>query len=168
MRKILNISLSVVFICVIFGFSAAFIISPDREFSQQENRTLAQLPKVSIEKIADGTFSAEINNYFADQFFARDSLVGIKGVVELSLGKGENNGVLIGKNNQLASRLFTMYKSRLEQTPDTDFFYADNLKLSINNLNKYAENETRPLITLLPPRTVDVASSAFMYPDSQG
>lgn len=166
--KGINLTLIALFLAVIFIFSAAFVVVPDIKFSEQENRNLKTFPKASLEKIADGTYTAEMNEYFADQFVLRDTLVGLKGYAEALLCKGENNGVLLGKDGQLAVRFFSAYKSRLEKTNDTDFYYESNVKNAVQNLNKYAENEERPVITVLPPRTVDVAVSAFKFPDTSG
>lgn len=164
----LDIVLSVMFALLLFGFCVGFIILPDNEFSESENRTLTTFPEFTWERLADGSFSSDINSYFADQFPLRDTLVGIKGVTETLLLRGENNGVLLGKDGQLAVRLFTAYKSRLIKTEDTDYYYTENIAAAIDGLNSYAEHETRPLVTLLPPRTVDVAVSSFSYPSENG
>ena len=168
MKKITNFGLILFFIAIVFGFSIAFVVTEDNEFSAEENRTLRQFPRFTFSRLADGTFSSEMNEYFADQFVARDTLVGIKGYAETAFLKGENNGVLLGRNGQLAVRLFDMYKSRLEQVADSDMFYEDSVRLSLEKYNEYADGEERPLITLFPPRTVDVAVSAFNYPDYPG
>lgn len=164
MRKRIEIASAALFLVFVIGFAAAFWIVPDADFSEEENRPLAKFPSFSVESLLDGSFSDGINTYFADQFPIRDLFVGIKGVTETASLKGENNGVLLGKNGQLAVRLFTMYKSRLERTEDMDYYYSDTVAMSIDALNAYAEQEKRPLVTLLPPRAIDTASSALSYP----
>ncbi len=164
MQKKNDVLLIVLFTAFIFTFAVAFWIVPDKTFSEEENRSLSQFPRFSLESLLDGSFSEGINSYFADQFPARDVLVGIKGVSETALLKGENNGVLLGKNGQLALRRYNIYKSRLEKVPDMDYFYSETVELSIKGLNAYAATEERPLVTLLPPRTVDVVTSALSYP----
>ena len=121
-------------------------------------------PAFSTESLLDGSFSSKINTYFADQFPLRNGLVGIKGVAETVLWKGENNGVLLGADGQLGVRLFTMYKSRLERTADMDFYYTENVRSAIDGVNAFADSCALPLVTLLPPRTVDVAADSFSYP----
>lgn len=165
MKKNINFYFAISFIAVLFGFSAAFLILPDSECSEEENRQLAQFPEFSVENLIDGSFTSDMNTYFSDQFPIRDELVAIKGVSETLFMKGENNGVLLGRDGQLAVRLFDIYKSRLEKTEDTDNFYKENIELSIKRYNEYCEKETRPLITLMPARTIDVTASAFDYPD---
>ncbi|MBE6725648.1 MAG: hypothetical protein E7576_10755 [Ruminococcaceae bacterium] len=168
MKRICNIVTAVLFAAFLFTFAAAFVLLPDGSFSAEENRTLAQFPEFSWERLADGTFSSGINEYFADQFPARDLLVGIKGIAETVMLRGENNGVLLGKDGQLAVRRFKAYKSRLETTDDMDYYYESTLRLNMEGIGAWAEaaagNGVRT-VTVLPPRTVDVASSALSYPD---
>ena len=78
-KRITEILTLAVFLLVIFGFSIAFLLLPDREFSEQENRSLRTFPELTLEKLASGRFAEEINDYFADQFPLRDPLVGVKG-----------------------------------------------------------------------------------------
>lgn len=163
-NKIIDITTSVLFAVIIFAFAIAFVITPDADFSEEENRSLTTFPKFSWDALMDGSFSSKINEYFADQFPARNSLVGIKGVTETMFGKGENNGVLLGKDGQLAVRLFTIYKSRLERVADMDYFVPETVAQSVDALNAWAKNAAVPVATILPPRTVDVAASAFSYP----
>ena len=163
-NKVINITTSVLFAVIIFAFAIAFVIVPDSDFSEEENRSLTTFPKFSWEALMDGSFSSKINEYFADQFPARNSLVGIKGVTETAFGKGENNGVLLGKNGQLAVRLFNIYKSRLERVADMDYFVPETVTQSVDALNAWAKSSSVPVATILPPRTVDVAASAFRYP----
>ncbi|MBR4961225.1 MAG: hypothetical protein IKY52_10040 [Clostridia bacterium] len=163
-NRIINITTSALFAAIIFAFAVAFVIVPDSDFSEEENRSLTTFPKFTWEALLDGSFSSKINEYFADQFPARNSLVGIKGVTETAFGKGENNGVLLGKDGQLAVRLFTIFKSRLERVADMDYFVPETVTLSVDALNAWAKSSTVPVATILPPRTVDVAASAFSYP----
>ena len=163
-NKIINITTSAVFAAIIFAFAIAFVAVPDKDFSEEENRSLTTFPKFSWDALVDGSFSSAINTYFADQVPARNSLVGIKGVTETLFGKGENNGVLLGENGQLAVRLFSQYKSRLERTADMDYYYTDTVAQSVEALNNWAKSADIPVATILPPRSVDVAASAFSYP----
>jgi len=164
MKNIINIVTSVLFAAFLLIFTAVFVLTPDADFSEEENRSLTTFPKFTWERLLDGSFSSDINEYFADQFPARDALVGIKGVTETLLLKGENNGVLLGDGGQLAVRLFDAYKSRLERTPDMDYYYTENVAVAVDALNAFAKSSVVPVTTMIPPRTVDIASSAFDYP----
>lgn len=164
MKKIRNLITVVSFVCLLFGFAAAFWIVPDNAFSEQENRSLRTFPKFTWEKLASGAYSEQINDYFADQFPLRDSLVGIKGISELFLGKGENNGILLGENGQLAQRSFDVYSERCDAEVDLDAFDPDTVISAVDGINRVSKSLPVPLTALLTGRTVDVAGSAFAYP----
>lgn len=71
------------------------IVLPDRERSETENRTLAQLPVFTWQGLKDGTYTEDLEEYFADQFPLRDGWTGLKARVEQLLGKSEFNGVYL-------------------------------------------------------------------------
>ena len=71
------------------------IVLPDRERSETENRTLAQLPTFTWEGLKKGTFTEDLEEYFADQFPLRDGWTGLKARVEQLLGKSEFNDVYL-------------------------------------------------------------------------
>lgn len=163
-KKICNLATAVCFLALLFGLAAAFWILPDSPFSEAENRTLALFPEFSFETLTDGSFNAGMTEYFADQFPARPLFVRIKAECEIAAGRGENNGVLVGKNDQLAVRKFRVYESLLHQTPDMDYYYRSNVDAAIDALNAFAADAALPVVTVLPPRSVDAAASAFTYP----
>ena len=102
MTKKYSIFLSVLFCVFLGGFMLANLISPDRDFSQMENRTLAQLPKLTpsdfqlklpLKQSGDfftGEYMSEFETYVTDQFVGRDVWIGVKSLSELVLGKQES------------------------------------------------------------------------------
>ena len=90
---------------LLLGFGIAIFVLPQESFSEQENRALQTMPALSLKTLTDNTFSADIADFYADQFPARSTFVGIKTLSELSLLRMENNGVLVGKNGYLVKRL---------------------------------------------------------------
>ena len=89
----------------LIGFGAAIFILPQESFSEQENRALQTMPELSIRALTDNEFSADIADFYADQFPGRAAFVGLKTLSEMSLLRFENNGVLIGKSGYLIKRL---------------------------------------------------------------
>ncbi len=71
MKKISTLTI----ISVIFIITVLFLIIPDRDISQMENRTLAQMPKFTLSSYFDGTFKTQFEEYIADQFPFRDELL---------------------------------------------------------------------------------------------
>ena len=149
------------FVTLIFGFSFLFFALPDHSFSEQENRSLRTLPRFGMEKLISGEYSEQINDYFADQFPARDWFVGIKGTLEILLGKGENNGILLGKNGQLAQRLFDVRRSDGGVITDTDGFDREAVKIAVEGINRANKALDVPFSVLLTGRTVTSESPAL-------
>ena len=153
-----------VFLLTVFGFSLAFLILPDRDFSEQENRGLRTLPEFTLAKLASGKFSDEINDYFADQFPMRDSLVGVKGFAELAMGKRENDGILLGSDGYLAKRRFDVMLQNGEILPDMDAFDEAHIRDAAEAIRSVSESMNVPFSIFLTGRTVDVAAAKLAYP----
>ena len=103
--KITDIIVTVTLLAVIFGIGIAFFALPDKSFSENENRSLATMPELSLKNIASGKFTEEFSTYFTDQFPGRDALISVKAVCELAMGKNENNGVILAKDGVLIDRM---------------------------------------------------------------
>ena len=164
MQKKINYITSVLFAAILFGFAIAFFVLPDHSFSEQENRSLRTLPKLRFDTLISGDYASEINDYFADQFPMRDSLVGLKGIAELALGKQENNGILLGSGGQLADRLFDIKRQAGDTVSDMDMFDPETIHAAGEGLARVEASLSVPFDAFLVGRTVDVASSAFSYP----
>ena len=87
--------MTVLFCGFLAGLLVWHIALPDRARSETENRTLAQRPSFSRETLLNGSFTADMETYFADQFPLRDDWTGLKARCELLLGKREFNGVYL-------------------------------------------------------------------------
>ena len=164
MNKKLQLATIVLFVGVLFAFSIAFFVLPDQSFSAEENRSLRSFPRFTWKKLASGAFGEEINDYFADQFPARDLLVGLKGYSEIALGKGENNGVILGKNGQLQTRLFDMLLADGSVARDSDAFDPATVQKALDGINRAGEALEVPFSVLLTGRVIDVTVSASDYP----
>lgn len=119
MSKRYSIFLCVLFCAFIGVFAAAHLLLPDREFSENENRYLEQLPQLEaadfelsfpLKKSGDffnGTFMSEFETYVTDQFPLRDAFMTVKAACELAVGKTVNNDVYFGKNDTLFAGVAT-------------------------------------------------------------
>ncbi len=81
------------------------LLTPDRERSETENRTLAQWPEFSWDELKSGKFTAGVEKYFSDQFPLRDQWTGLKARSEQLLGKREFHGVYLCENETLIARV---------------------------------------------------------------
>ena len=160
-QAVLTVVCFVFLLCIT---AIAFWIIPDKSFSARENRGLQTLPRFSVDRLLGGEFSSDCNDYFADQFPARDLFVSVKGALELFSLKGENNGILIGEGGQLAKRLFDTARANGEVTQESDVIDLTHLQKAAQGINRATENADVPLVVFLTGRTLDVAASAFSYP----
>ena len=161
-----SVAIVVSFVLLLSSLAIAFWLIPDKPFSARENRALQTLPQFDTDKLLSGELSSSYNDYFADQFVARDLLVTIKGTLELLSGKGENNGILMGNGGQLAKRLFAAARIDRNAAEDSDVIDSDHLKNAADGINRAGENVDIPFVVFLTGRTADVAAPAFLYPSS--
>lgn len=88
-------------LAVIYGFSIVTLVTPDKEFSSDENRYLQAKPTLTLETLTNGKFTSGVADYFADQIPLRSLFVETKAISELSLFKFENDDVLLGKGGYI-------------------------------------------------------------------
>lgn len=91
------------------------LLTPDRDFSPMENRTLAQKPEFSFKALFSGQYTADMETYLTDQFAGRDFWVGLKYFGERALLKTENNGVYFAKGGRLVERMDAPAAGRMEK-----------------------------------------------------
>lgn len=114
MKKKSDLIQAVVFSLFILAFALAFILLPDRDFSEQENRYLTKAPAFSLSSLFSGEFTQRFESYSSDQFPLRDLWIGVKSSVERALGKTENNGVYFCSKDTLITRFEEPNENLLE------------------------------------------------------
>ncbi len=146
MTKRYCIFITALFCAFIGVFLVANAVSPDRTFSEVENRNLEQLPAVDFgtpEKLFrdgnffNGQFMRDFETYTTDQFIGRDAWVDLKARTERALGKKENNDVYFADNDTLITRF--------------DQPAADRVTENLNYVNKFVENGDIPVVFSLIP-----------------
>lgn len=140
----------IAFVSLLFGFGIAFFLLPDRTFSPEENRTLQTAPHFSVSSLVNGTYTASVADYYADQFPLRRFFVGCKAFCELSLGKRENNNVIAGKDGYLITRETSLDAACLQS----------NLSY-IADFVSFAETQDIPCTVAIAGRSYDVMTSAL-------
>lgn len=98
----------VLFLAFLMGFAVLDELWPKRDFSELENRSLAQRPAFSLdavfaEKTSD-TWMTKYDKYTKDQVAFRDGWINLKSGMETALLKTENNGVWYGKDRYLFAK----------------------------------------------------------------
>lgn len=77
------------------------LLIPNKEKSEQENRMLAQRPKLTVSSLISGNFMEQYENYQTDQFIGRNTWIKLKVALNRFGGSKVENGVFIGRKSQL-------------------------------------------------------------------
>ena len=77
------------------------LVSPKKEFSENENRYLAKFPSFSAKALLSGEYMDSLGDWLADHFPQRDFFVGLKSGVEIAGGRKEINHVYIAQDDYL-------------------------------------------------------------------
>lgn len=130
------------FLAFIFTFGILYFFIPDVEFSENENKYLEQLPKVSFKNIMNGKFESDFETYMSDQIAGRDFWVSCNTALLLASGKNDVNGVYVGSDGYL-----------LEAFDGLDF---DRYEKQIEALNKFNSYVDAPIYFVIAPNSVSV------------
>ena len=142
-----SILLTVIFCVILGGGAILHLITPDREYSEAENRRLQTLPEFSLESLASGKYTSEVTKYLSDQFPARDAFVTLKAASETALLRRENGGIMIS-GDWLVAR--------------NDYPSRDNLGVNADAAEKFAAalgSRGIPTVAAIAGRTADVAAA---------
>ena len=135
--KISTWTLIVLFNTFIAAFFLLFVLMPDKTFSEQENRELTQLPKLSLQSLIEKKFTTKFESYTTDQFPFRDTWTTAKAAAELAIGKKENNGVYLCKGGVLLEQYERPGQAKLEE--------------NVAHVKRFAEALDRPVYFALVP-----------------
>jgi len=133
---------------VVFWLLVALInvITPYKEFSENENKYFSKFPSFSFEGIVNGEYMHKVENYINEQFLLRDNWISIQSVLEYGSGKRENNGVYIGKD-----ALF----EKISQPEDK------KVEANIDAINFFVEQTKIPTKIMLVPSASDIQSDTL-------
>ena len=86
----------ILFFVVLAGFAIATFLLPAREFSDNENRNLAQMPVLSVDTLLSGEFQSGLSDFLSDQIPGREFWIRLNTGFKKLMGKTEINGVWLG------------------------------------------------------------------------
>lgn len=155
MSKVQSWNTITLFCILIFGFTAATLLKPASEYSETENRTLAQMPQISAETLLDGTFESDYETYLTDQFVMRDAWIGWKTLAERAAFRTESKEIYFAQDGYLIEKHTDSFTSQtaqqnlqiLEQFAQKyqPVFGADHMSVMV------VPNAVSVLADLLPP-----------------
>ena len=97
--KVKNKIITIAFTVFLVGMMLFSVILPDIAVSVSERRKLAQLPDFTFEKLWNGKYFSELEDYSLDQFPGRDVFRSLKAYFrKYIMGQSESNNIII-KNN---------------------------------------------------------------------
>ncbi len=138
-KRLSDIIFLVVCAVLVLSLGIGVYALPRPEMSEAENRSLADMPKLSVRRLLNGEFFTSLSLFYSDRIPLRQQMIQAAAVCELSLGKIENNGVRF-ENGRLVDRC--LYKS------------FSLLEKNLNSLKGFSE-QSGALCTIIP-RSVDI------------
>ncbi len=135
-KNIKKYPLIIFFGILLYVISIADWFSPQYEFSDLENRRLSEFPAFSLKALFNNEYTPKIEDFTEDHFIKRNSWISLKSVSETILGKGENNGIVYGKDGYLFTKSLNSDKSQMIKNADAlakfiDFHPETNIKIMI-------------------------------------
>ena len=119
-----NVILAGAFLLILLLFFLINLFVRDRDFSDAENRKLAQKPQLTTASLLDGSYFSDLTSYTADQFFGRDRWMSMKLKAETLMGRKDASGIYLGKDDYLLGA---------PETPD-----PEALSRTIGRINSFA------------------------------
>ena len=83
----------------------SFFLTPDRAFSENENRYLQLTPKLSWDNILSGKFMKDTENYTSDQIIFRDFWTASRSVLQRAEGKEDISGAYLGADGRYFTKV---------------------------------------------------------------
>ena len=133
---------------IIISVSLTSILTPVSEFSQRYGDYLTSAPRFEFNKLWDGTFLREYDEYITGQIWSRDNWLTLRSLSEFLMMKTGNNGIVYGSDGYLFNS-FTGYPAgRMVNNLDAiDLFaYHSISKVSV----MIVPSSSYPLVDYLP------------------
>ena len=140
----------------------------DELFSELENRSLQTRPRLTVSALLEGDFAASVETWMCDQLPLRQCLVEQKSAWEIALGRGESNGILLGKGQRLAKGACEIRLANGARISALDAPDPIQVQESCRGIGRVSLLLGDRFTVLLTGRNVDVCSSAFPYPNRFG
>ena len=106
---------------ILVALALASLLTPEREFSPNENRYLQLTPELSWATLMDGTFTKKAENYVSDQIALRDTWMETASLVQRAALRQEINDTWLGRSGRYFAKVTpdtfdtAQYEKNLEQ-----------------------------------------------------
>ena len=124
-RRLQSKYLSWLLIGAMVLFTVLGVISPDRDFSENENRKLAGFPELSFSSVLDGSVLKDLGSYVADQFPMRDLWISLNLWMNRTLGWEEASGVYFCADDYLIQAPSAPHETQHQRNLDAISAFAE-------------------------------------------
>ncbi len=101
MTKKHDILLVALFFVFLGAMALGIAFLPKQDISENEKRTLARFPSLSIERVLNGKWESDFEEYISDHFPSRDFFASLDAYCMLYSGRNGSNGIYKGKEGYL-------------------------------------------------------------------
>lgn len=95
MKRVANIVFAVFFAAFLFGVPVLTVLGPHSGYSFYENRKLAGIPELTLERLADGQYFNDIETALSDHIGLRDRLLKLNSLADMALGRPVVNDIVV-------------------------------------------------------------------------
>ena len=106
MKKRTGLAPLIAISAIILALSAgSFFLTPDRAFSENENRYLQLTPKLTWDNVMSGKFMTDTENYTSDQIILRDVWTAARSLLQRAEGKEDISNTYLGADGRYFARV---------------------------------------------------------------
>ncbi|MCD7822779.1 MAG: hypothetical protein LUG86_01980 [Oscillospiraceae bacterium] len=152
MKKVVQILNIAVFLGFLVVLAVASLAVPKDDYSETENRYLADMPDFSVSDWFSGDYSEDLTSWLDDHFAMRTNWISLHTSLELLQGRSEVNGVYISDNRLI------------ELTDEIDYSVVDNSLEAISYLSELSDT---PVYLMLVPTAAEIYSDEVVYTEKK-
>ena len=106
MKKRTGLAPLIAIAVILLGLSVgSFFLTPDRVFSENENRYLQLTPKLSWDTVMSGDFMEDMEEYTSDQIVFRDLWTATRSLLQRAEGKEDISGTYLGAEGRYFAKV---------------------------------------------------------------
>lgn len=106
MKKRTGLAPLIAISAIILALSAgSFFLTPDRAFSENENRYLQLTPRLTWDNVMSGKFMTDTENYTSDQIILRDVWTAARSLLQRAEGKEDISNTYLGADGRYFARV---------------------------------------------------------------
>lgn len=133
-----NLITVIIFLGMLLMGGILFLLIPDRDFSENENRYLAKSPEFNKEDLISGEYMEAFEEYVSDQFPFRNPLMAVASSYKYLIGMRDINGTYVGSDGYLMNKteVYQVDDERIAKnlTYINDFFEKYKKRLGQENI----------------------------------